>query len=190
MFLKQGVRTISRGSMPLRAYQNKTPKIASGCFIAPSAEIIGDVGIGEGSSVWFNATIRADLNPIRIGKNVSIQDNCTVHVSRDDLTEISDNVVVGHGAIVHGAKVGSNSIVGMGAILLNGSKVGKDCIIGAGSVVTEGTEIPDGSIALGTPCKVVKPATPAHIERIRLNVEEYSRLNGDYLAMESKGGKR
>jgi carbonic anhydrase/acetyltransferase-like protein (isoleucine patch superfamily) len=174
----------------LRKYKSKSPEIASGCFIAPSAEIIGDIAIGPGSSVWFNATIRADLNPIRIGKNVSIQDNCTVHVSRDDTTEIADNVVVGHGAIVHGAKVGSNTIIGMGAILLNGSKVGKNCIVGAGSVVTEGTEIPDNSIALGTPCKVVKPATPEHIERIRKNVEEYSRLNSDYLAMEAKAGKR
>lgn len=176
--------------MPLHKYKTKSPKIASDCFVAPSAEIIGDVELGAGASVWFNATIRADLNPIRIGKNVSIQDNCTVHVSRDDRTEIADDVVVGHGAIVHGAKVGSNTIIGMGAILLNGSKVGKNCIIGAGSVLTEGTEIPDNSIALGTPCKVVKPATPEHIERIRKNVLEYEGLNRDYLAMENKKGKR
>jgi len=179
----------NRDSM-LHNYKGKNPKIAPGCFIAPSADIIGDVELGGGSSVWFNATIRADLNPVRIGKNVSIQDNCSVHVSREDPTEIADDVVVGHGAIVHGAKVGSNTIIGMGAILLNGSKVGKNCIIGAGSVVTEGTEIPDNSIALGTPCKAVKPATPEHIERIRKNVAEYAMLNRDYLAMEAKIGKR
>jgi len=165
----------------LHKYKNIIPKIGKECFVPPSAEIIGDVAIGEGSSVWFNATIRGDLNPVRIGKNVSIQDNCSVHVSRDDVTEIADNVVVGHGAIVHGAKVGSNTIIGMGAILLNGVKVGKNCIIGAGSVVTERTEIPDNSIAIGTPCKVVKPATPGHIERIKKNVQEYVRLNEDYL---------
>jgi len=176
--------------MALRKYKIKSPKIAMDCFIAPSAEIIGDIELGAGSSVWFNATMRADLNPIRIGKNVSIQDNCTVHVSRDDRTEIADDVVVGHGAIVHGAKVDSNTIIGMGAILLNGSRVGKNCIIGAGSVVTEGTEIPDNSIALGTPCKVVKPATPEHIERIRKNVAEYAVLNRDYLSMEAKSRKR
>ena len=157
------------------------PKVANDCFIAPSAEIIGDVELGEGSSVWFNATIRADLNKIRIGKNVSIQDNCSVHVSRNDASEIADGVVVGHGAIVHGAKIGPVTIIGMGAILLNGSSVGKNCIIGAGSVVTEGTNIPDNSIALGTPCKVVKPATPDHIERIKRNVLEYEDLNKAYL---------
>ena len=165
----------------LHKYKNKSPKIEKGCFITPSADIIGDVEIGAGSSVWFSATIRGDLNPVRIGKNVSIQDNCSVHVSRDDLTEIADDVVVGHGAIVHGAKIGSNTIIGMGAILLNGVKVGKNCIIGAGSVVTERTEIPDNSIAIGTPCKVVKPATQEHIERIKKNVQEYVRLNKDYL---------
>ena len=158
-----------------------SPKIEKDCFIAPSAEIIGDVELGAGASVWFNATIRADMNKVRIGKNVSIQDNCSVHVSRDDPTEIADDVVVGHGAIVHGAKVGSNTIIGMGAILLNGSRVGKNCIIGAGSVVTEGSQIPDNSIAIGTPCKVVKPATPEHIERIKRNVLEYSELNKKYI---------
>ena len=165
----------------LHKYKNNFPKIAKDCFIAPSAEMIGDVEFGPGSSVWFNATIRADLNKVRIGKNVSIQDNCSVHVSRDDPTEIADNVVVGHGAIIHGAKVGSNTIIGMGAILLNGSKIGKNCIIGAGSVITEGTRIPDNSIAIGTPCKVVKPATEEHIERIKRNVEEYAKLNEEYL---------
>jgi len=165
----------------LHKYKNKYPTIGKDCFVAPSAEIIGDVEIGAGSSVWFSATIRGDLNPVRIGKNVSIQDNCSVHVSRDDLTEIADDVVVGHGAIVHGAKVGSNTIIGMGAILLNGSRIGKNCIIGAGSVVTERTEIPDNSIAIGTPCKVVKPASPEHIERIRKNVLEYAGLNKEYL---------
>jgi len=165
----------------IHQFNKVSPNIAKDCFIAPSAEIIGDIEINSGSSVWFNATIRADLNKVRIGKNVSIQDNCSVHVSRDDPTEIADDVVVGHGAIVHGAKVGSNTIIGMGAILLNGSSIGKNCIIGAGSVVTEGTLIPDNSIALGTPCKVVKPATPEHIERIKRNVLEYSELNKKYI---------
>jgi len=167
--------------MVLHAYKNSKPKIGKGCFIAPSAEIIGDVAIADGSSVWFNATIRGDLNPVRIGKNVSIQDNCSVHVSREDVVEIADDVVVGHGAIVHGAKVGSNSLIGMGAILLNGSRIGKNCIIGAGSVVTERTEIPDNTIAMGIPCKVMKGATPEHVERIKKNVQEYAGLSKDYI---------
>jgi len=162
-------------------FKGFSPKIGNECFIAPSAEIIGRVEIGDGSSAWFSASIRADLNHVKIGRNVSIQDNCSVHCSAKDPVEIADDVVIGHNAIIHGTKIGSNTIIGMGAILLNGSKVGKNCIIGAGSVVTEGKEIPDNSIAIGTPAKVVKEATPEHIERIRRNVEEYSKLNSSYL---------
>lgn len=163
------------------SYKGFSPKIAEGCFIAPSAEIIGNVEIGAGSSIWFSASIRADLNYVKIGRNVSIQDNCSMHCSAKDPVEIADNVVIGHNAIIHGTSIGSNTIIGMGAILLNGSKVGKNCIIGAGSVVTEGKEIPDNSIAIGAPAKIVKEATPEHIERIKRNVHEYSRLNDSYL---------
>ena len=162
-------------------FKDFTPKISNGCFIAPSADIVGNVEIDSGSSVWFNATIRADSNKVKIGKNVSIQDNCVVHTDNDHPTEISDNVVVGHKALVHGAKVGTNTIIGMGAILLSGSTVGNNCIIGAGSVVTEGTIIPDNSIAVGIPAKVVRQVTEEHVERIRKNVEEYAELNEQYL---------
>ncbi|MBI5228276.1 gamma carbonic anhydrase family protein [Candidatus Micrarchaeota archaeon] len=162
-------------------YKEFIPKLSKDCFVAPSADIIGNVFIESGSSVWFNATIRGDSNKIKIGKNVSIQDNCVVHTDSDHPTEISDDVVVGHKALVHGAKVGSNTIIGMGAILLSGSVVGSNCIIGAGSVVTEGTEIPDNSIAIGIPAKVVKQVSEQHIERIKKNVKEYAELNELYL---------
>ncbi len=169
------------------SYKGTWPKIGKKCFIAASANLIGDVEIGDGSSVWFNATVRGDLNPIRIGKDVSIQDNCVLHTARSQPILIGDSVVVGHGAIVHGAKIAGNAIIGMGAVLLSGSSIGRDCIIGAGSVVTEGTAIPDGSIALGSPAKVVKPVTKEHIERIRANVQEYTELNGDYLSEKAPG---
>ncbi len=162
-------------------FKDFTPKISDSCFIAPSADIIGNVEIDSGSSVWFNATIRADSNKVKIGKNVSIQDNCVVHTDKDNPTEISDNVVVGHKALVHGAIIGSFTIIGMSSTLLSGSVIGKNCIIGAGSVVTEGTIIPDNSIAVGIPAKVVKQVTPDHIERIKKNVEEYIELNSIYL---------
>ncbi len=171
----------SFGDLLIYKFKTFTPKISAGCFIAPSADIIGNVEIDSGSSVWFNSTIRADSNKVKIGKNVSIQDNCVVHTDSDHPTEISDNVVVGHKALVHGAKIGSNTIIGMGSILLSGSSVGGNCIIGAGSVVTEGSSIPDNSIAIGIPAKVVKQVTPQHMERIRKNVEEYSELNAQYL---------
>ena len=171
--------------MALYKFKNFSPKIASNCFIAPSAEIIGNVEITEGASVWFNATIRADMNAIHIGKNTSIQDNCVVHVDKDYPVEIGNNVVIGHGAIVHSAKIGNNCIIGMGAILLSGSKIGNNCIIGAGTVVTEETEIPDNSIAIGTPAKVIKQVSDAHIARIKRNVANYMDLNKEYLRKEN-----
>ena len=165
----------------LHEYRGKRPVIGKSCFIAPSADIIGDVELAEGSSVWFHATIRGDLDRISIGSKVSIQDNCVVHTAKGEPVEIGDSVVVGHGAIVHGARISGNSIIGMGAILLSGSRIGRNCIIGAGSVVTEGTSIPDNSIALGTPAKVVKQVSGEHIKRIESNVQEYVELNAHYL---------
>ena len=162
-------------------FYGKKPKIGKNCFIAPSADIIGDVEISSDSSVWYNATIRADQGSVKIGKNVSIQDNCIVHTDPKIPVQIADNVVIGHRAIIHSAKVGSNTIIGMGAILLNGVKVGENCIIGAGSVVTENTEIPNNSIAFGSPAKVVKQITPEHMHRIKKNVQDYVELNKKYL---------
>ncbi|MGV8084866.1 MAG: gamma carbonic anhydrase family protein [Candidatus Bilamarchaeum sp.] len=163
-------------------FNGKKPKIAKNCFIAKSADILGYVEIDSGSSIWFNTTIRSDLGVIiRVGKNVSIQDNSVLHTDNKYPLEIADDVVIGHRAIVHSAKVGSNTIVGMGAILLSGSEVGKNCIIGAGCVVTEETKIPDNSIVLGIPGKVVKQTTPEHIERIKKNVHAYVELNKKYL---------
>lgn len=163
-------------------FDGKKPKISNNCFIAKSADIIGYVEIGSGSSVWFNTTIRADIGKIiKIGKDVSIQDNSVLHTDNKTPIEISDDVVIGHHVVVHSAKVGSNTIVGMGAILLSGSEIGKNCIIGAGCVVTEDTKIPDNSIVLGVPGKVVRQTTPEHIERIKKNVMAYVELNKKYL---------
>ena len=165
----------------LYKYKNFYPKIAKNCFIAPSADIIGNVEIGEGSSIWFCAVIRGDQNSVKIGKNVSIQDNSVVHVDSDFGVEIVDDVVIGHNAIIHGTKIGTNCIIGMGAILLSGSKIGKNCIIGAGSLITEGTDIPDNSIVVGVPGKVVKQTNEEHVKRIKKNVENYVELNKEYL---------
>ncbi len=164
----------------LYEYKNKHPKVHDSCFIAPSADLIGDVEIDSGSSIWFNVTIRADQNYVHLGKNVSIQDNSVIHVDGKNPVIISDDVVIGHGAIIHGSSIKSNCIIGMGAILLSGSSIGKNCIVGAGSVVTEGTNIPDNSIVLGTPGKVVKQTTNIHLKRIKKNVEIYMGHNDDY----------
>ncbi|MBU0531904.1 gamma carbonic anhydrase family protein [Candidatus Micrarchaeota archaeon] len=165
----------------LHKYKDKYPRIGKNCFIASGAEIIGDVEMGDGSSIWFNAVVRADIAGIKIGERVSIQDNCVLHTTPGVTIEIGNDVAIGHNATIHSAKIGNNCIIGMGAVLLTNSKIGNNCIIGAGSVVTEGKEIPDNSIVMGIPAKVVKQVTDEHLERIRKNIEEYNKLTQDYL---------
>jgi carbonic anhydrase/acetyltransferase-like protein (isoleucine patch superfamily) len=164
----------------LRKFKGYMPKIGNNCFVDPSAVLIGDVELGDSTSIWPNASIRGDLSRIRIGSNVSVQDNCIMHTDQDNAVEIGDDVVVGHGAIVHSSRIGSNTIIGIGAILLDNSRIGRDCIIGAGSVVTEGTEIPDGSVAMGIPAKVVKKTSEEHKQRIQRNLDEYRMLNEEH----------
>lgn len=170
----------------LYAYKGDKPKIHESCFVAPSADVIGTVIVGEGSSIWYNATVRGDIASITIGKNVSIQDNSVVHTAPEGNVIIGDNVVVGHSAVIHGCSIGNNCIVGMGAKILSYAKVGDNCIIGAGSVITEKAEIPDNSIVLGIPGKVVKQVSEAHLERIKKNVEEYNKLTEEYMKEVSK----
>lgn len=166
----------------IHSFKNKKPIFKGENFIAPSAEIIGDVEIGQGSNVWYNAVVRADIGPIKIGKNVSVQDGCVLHTQQNIPLIVGDDVAIGHGAILHSCTIEKNCIIGMGAVLLSRSKIGKNCIIGAGSVITEETEIPDNSIAMGIPGKVVKTTTKKHLARIKRNIEEYIRLNKEYLA--------
>ena len=134
-------------------------------FIAPGAVIVGDVTLAEGCSVWFNATLRGDNEPIRVGARSNIQEGVICHVDPAFPLLIGKGVTVGHGAILHGATVGHNSIVGMGSILLNGCRIGADSIVGAGALVTEGKDFPPGSLILGSPARVVRSLTPAEIEK-------------------------
>lgn len=148
-------------------------KIAEGVFVAEGARIIGDVTIEDEASVWFNAVIRGDEYPIRIGKRSNVQDNAVLHVGGGFSCTIGDDVSIGHGAIVHGCEVGDGTLIGMGATILNGAKIGKYCIIGAGALVTEGKVIPDHSVVMGVPGKVVRQMTEADIEGRRKNVQVY-----------------
>ena len=151
-------------------------------FIAPNATIISKVQLGDESSVWFGAILRGDGDNIRIGARSNIQDGCIVHVDPGMPVTIGEDVVVGHGAIIHGATVGDSSLIGMRATLLNGVKVGKGCIIGAHSLLTEGTEIPDYSMVMGVPGKVVKQLSPEAAEKIKENAARYVALGKRYLA--------
>ncbi|MEK3776587.1 gamma carbonic anhydrase family protein [Paenibacillus sp. FSL K6-4396] len=147
-------------------YKGLQPQLHPSVYMAEGAKLIGDLRMGEESSVWFNAVLRADLAPIIIGKRCNIQDNVVGHVNTDQPLIVGDDVSVGHTAIIHGCSIGTGSLIGMGAILLNGADIGEYTLIGAGSVVTENSKIPPYTLALGTPAKVIRELTDADLERM------------------------
>ncbi len=147
-----------------------------GVYVAEGARIVGNVKIGEGSSVWYNAVIRGDSAEVVIGERTNVQDLACIHEDTGNPALIGDDVTIGHGAIVHGCVVEGNTIIGMGAIILNGARIGRNCIIGAGSLVTQNKVIPEGSMVYGNPAKVIRPLTPGEIEHIRENAEHYVRI--------------
>ena len=153
----------------------KLIKEIPGAYIADSACVMGDVEIGEDTSVWYNAVIRGDEGKVRIGKRCSIQDCAVIHMDLTNDVIIGDDVTVGHGAIVHGCTVGNNTLIGMGATILNGAKIGNNCLIGAGALVTQNAVIPDGTMAMGIAAKVKREMTEADLEINREDIEKYIR---------------
>jgi carbonic anhydrase/acetyltransferase-like protein (isoleucine patch superfamily) len=135
------------------------------CWIAPSAVVIGSVVLEPNASIWFGCTVRGDNETITIGENSQIQDGCVLHCDEGIPITIGRNVSVGHMAMLHGCTIGDGTLIGIKSVLLNGSTRGKNCLIGAGSLVTEGRHIPDGSLVMGSPGKVVRPLTPQEIEQ-------------------------
>ncbi|MDO4960659.1 MAG: gamma carbonic anhydrase family protein [Eubacteriales bacterium] len=171
--------------MELKYCGNIEPKVDKAVFIADTATVVGDVTIGEGSSVWFGAVLRADNEAITIGKNTNIQDGAVVHEDTGNPVIIGDNVTIGHRAIVHGCTIGDNSLIGMGAILLSGCRIGNNCMVAAGALVTGKMDIPDGSIVMGAPAKTIKPLSDELKAEAAFAAEEYKErgkqyLNGDY----------
>lgn len=161
----------------IRDLKGVKPNIHEEAFVAETAVVIGDATIGEGSSIWYGAVLRGDIENIKIGKFTNIQDNATVHTETDIPTTLGDYTVVGHNAIIHGCTIGNNCLVGMGAIVLNNVIIGDNTIIGAGSVVTEGKIIPPNSLVLGIPGKVVRKITENEIKAIRDNAIRYYKLS-------------
>jgi len=133
----------------------QTPENAD-FWVAPGAHVIGDVSLGEAVGVWFGATLRGDNEPIVIGAGSNIQENCVAHTDPGFPLRVGENCTIGHRAILHGCLIGENTLIGMGAVILNGARIGKNCLIGAGALVTEGKVIPDGSLVVGAPGKVVR----------------------------------
>ena len=157
----------------LIAYDGITPDVHSTVFVAPGAMLIGDVTIGEESSIWFNSVLRGDLEPIRIGCRTNVQDGAVIHMDKEIPCVIGDDVTIGHGAILHSCTIGNEALIGMGAILLTGSVIGERAIVAAGALIREGQEIPPGSLAVGVPAKVLREVTEAELERVRHGKDDY-----------------
>lgn len=157
----------------LHRYRGIQPDVHPSVFLAPGAQLIGDVSIGAESSVWYNAVLRGDLAPIRIGRRTNVQDGSIGHVNTDQPLWIGDEVSIGHGAIVHGCRIGTGTLIGMGAIILNGADIGEYALIGAGSLVTENKQIPAYTLSLGSPAKVVRELTEQDLERMKRTMEGY-----------------
>jgi carbonic anhydrase/acetyltransferase-like protein (isoleucine patch superfamily) len=149
-------------------------------YVAPGAALVGEVSLGARASVWFQATLRGDLEPVVIGPESNIQDGCVVHVDRGRPARIGARVTVGHGAIVHAATVEDDTLIAMKAVVLSGCRIGRNCLVGAGAVLPEGTEVPDGSLVLGVPGRVIRSLTRAEIERIHENARSYVELAAAY----------
>ncbi len=150
-------------------------------WIADTARVFGRVTLGNRCSVWFGAVLRGDTDSINIGHETNIQENVVIHVDPGDPVIIGDACIIGHGAIVHGAKLGNHVLVGMHATILNKAIIGNFCIIGANALVTEGMQIPDYSIVMGSPGKIVKQLSPEHIEKVKQNAQNYVDLSREYL---------
>lgn len=147
--------------------------VAKDAWIAPTATVVGHVELGRQVSVWFGAVIRGDVEPVRIGAGSNVQDLCCLHADPGLPCTLGERVTVGHGAIVHGAHIEDEVLIGMGAIILNGARIGKHSIVGAGAVVTEGKQIPPRSLVLGTPGKVVRELTNEDVQKILKGAQHY-----------------
>lgn len=153
-------------------------------FIAASADVFGDVVLGEESSIWFQSVLRGDSASITVGKGTNIQDGTVVHTDLDVPVVLGDYITIGHQCLIHGCTVEDGALIGMGSILLNHSVIGENTLIGAGSLVTEGTVIPPNVLAFGRPAKVIRPLTTEEIQKNRTNAEHYIELAQRYLAGE------
>jgi carbonic anhydrase/acetyltransferase-like protein (isoleucine patch superfamily) len=185
---------ISRLHHMIRAFRGVVPKIAASCYIDQSAQVIGDVEVGERSSIWCNVSIRGDVNYIRIGEETSIQDNTVIHVEHDVgrllndgfppepshggpahgfPTVIGNRVTVGHSATLHGCTIEDECLIGIGSIVLNGARIGRGSIVAAGALVAEGMDVPPGSVVMGVPGKIRRQVTPEEQKRFAENAQHY-----------------
>jgi gamma-carbonic anhydrase len=167
----------------IRSHAGRTPHVPKSVFLAETCAVIGDVEIGEGSSIWYGAVLRGDVMPIRVGARTSIQDGTIVHVTSGRFgTTIGSDCTVGHAAIIHACVVEDFCLIGMGSILLDGCRIGTGSLVGAGALVTPGTHIPPKSLVIGSPAKVRREITPSEREQIVFGAAHYVELARAYLA--------
>jgi carbonic anhydrase/acetyltransferase-like protein (isoleucine patch superfamily) len=164
-------------------HSGRTPLVAARAYVQESAQVIGDVEIGEESSVWFYAVVRGDVEPIRIGRRTNLQDHVTVHVTRGRYTTtLGDGVTVAHRVVLHGCTIGDHVLVGIGALVLDGAEVGNEVMIGAGALVAPRTKIPPRTLVLGSPAKVVRELRPEEIEHLHRSADYYVEYAAAYRA--------
>jgi gamma-carbonic anhydrase len=158
----------------IRPYRGIVPRVAASAYIDPSAQVIGDVEVGENSSIWCNATVRGDVHYIRIGRETNVQDNSVLHVEKDLYPLIlGDRVTVGHHVVLHGCVIEDDCLIGIGAIILNGAVIGKGSVIAASALIPEGMQVPPGSMVMGVPGRVRRDVSAEERERFRINAMNY-----------------
>ncbi len=160
--------------MTIRSLGDWIPVIAGNAFVAPNAEVMGQVTLHEGCGIWYGCVLRGDLEPIIVGAYTNIQDLSVIHTDRGHPAIIGQRVTVGHQACIHGARIGDGCLIGMGATVLTGAIVGPGCIIGAGALVSEGMEIPAGVLAVGVPCKVRRDLSPEERDNLLAHADRYA----------------
>lgn len=166
----------------IRSFRGLAPTIAEGTFVAETAVVVGDVEVGRRSSLWYGVVLRGDVYHIRVGNDVSIQDNTVVHVtSGRHATTIGDRVTVGHSAVLHGCTIEDDCIIGMGAVVMDRAHIGRFCVVGAGALVTPGTVIEEGQLVVGSPARAKRALTDEERSWIRSSAQHYVELAAEYL---------
>ncbi|MBX7043102.1 MAG: gamma carbonic anhydrase family protein [Ignavibacteria bacterium] len=162
-------------------FKGVIPRLGEGVFVASNAVVIGDTWIGDGSSVWFSAVIRGDVNIIRIGEGTNVQDGCVLHVSNGTFSlNIGNGVTIGHNAVVHGCRVADNVLIGMGAVLLDDCRIESNSVVAAGALIRQGFTVPSGVMAAGVPAKTIRDLSEAELEGIKQSAAHYTELAGIY----------
>jgi len=167
--------------MPLYSFKEIQPQIAEGVFIAPSADVIGKVILGEHSNIWHQCVARGDVNWIRVGKNTNVQDLTMLHVTKDFALTIGSQVSIGHSVTLHGCTIGDHCLIGMGAIIMDGAEIGDHCVVAAGSLVSPGKKFPAGSMIMGNPAVLKRALTPEEYNLFGNHYKAYVQYKEEYL---------